>query len=631
MKDFVVWRRTPILGEGRRPGSRNDTGTAGVSCKNRTPVASSIPVPPYRIEVKISEAGPKTSSGSPGGTGWSAGAYHYGWPFMHASCLREELIRIQKRIVDQLKREIRDSTGEESKELLRYREDYMRELSEGYKKIVTTREVIQEVGKADIVFFGDFHTLRQAPRIPLRILRNGALGGREVVLALETFLVEHQPVLDDFMNDRCDEGQLLERSDFNATWGFPWENFRDLVLLAKEKRYRLVGLNSSPSAYQSKLFMRDQNAARVIVREAEARPEGLVCVLYGDLHLASNHLPMRVREALDQRGMERELLTLFQNNEKIYWDLVEKKLEHDADAVWLGENRFCVVNCPPLMKFQSYMNWLEGCGELDYSGDSGWRIRGDEGVDFHDQVYRLIEIISDLLDIDAEKLSDFSVYVADDLDFLDRLQEQGQFTPLEIQMITAQIAGEESYFIHKADIIYLGNLSINHAAEEAAHFINNVCARFHQSPLPMKADFYYRSMREALGFFGSKIVNPHRPCYTEEDFEMLAHGGKYSRTDPQLKALREIGRHVRKHKAYERRWAQSGGNVRSLRSIYHLPTDLHLGVTHSLGYMLGDRMFHTMLGGGLSKEEVRRLFHERFETRDSAFHTYMDLASRLWP
>ena len=549
---------------------------------------------------------------------------------MPKSYLRNELILIQKRIVEQLKQEIRNSVGRESRELVQYREEYLDELAAGYKRTATSAEVIQAVKSADIVFFGDFHTLRQAQRIPLRILRERAPWNRDIVVALETFMIKHQPHLDGFMGGRIDEAQLLEKTDFNRTWGFPWEYYRDLATLAREKGGRLVGINSSPRSWKRRLYLRDSAAAEVIARESADRPGSLVCVLDGDLHLASSHLPLRVQEALEQRGVKRRILILFQNYEEIYWDLVEKRKEHQTAAVWLGRNRYCVINCPPLIKFQSYINWLEGCGELDYSSRSGWKLRGDEEVDFHEQVLRLIRIIAALIGIENDRLSDFVVYAADDLDFLDRLQEQGLFSPPEIEVIAAQIKKAESYFIHRANIIYLGNLSINHAAEEASHFINEVCAEFREGPLPMKADFYYRTLREALGFFGSKIVNPHRPCYSEKDFKKFVQRGRYWRTDPRLQELRAIGKHVRRHKEYERKWALAGGKVRGLRTIYDLPTDLHLGVTHALGYMLGDRMFRSMLSGRLSKEKIRDLFGERFETRDSAFDAYMDLAARLF-
>jgi hypothetical protein len=54
---------------------------------------------------------------------------------------------------------------------------------------------------------------------------------------------------------------------------------------------------------------------------------------------------------------------------------------------------------------------------------------------------------------------------------------------------------------------------------------------------------------------------------------------------------------------------------------------VHLGTTHALGYMLGQRLFRSMLEGLASKTAIRNLFHLNFSDLDQAYTTYLDLIS----
>src|SRR5205807_435060 len=72
-----------------------------------------------------------------------------------------------------------------------------------------------------------------------------------------------------------------------------------------------------------------------------------------------------------------------------------------------------------------------------------------------------------------EALDGVQVYTAGDLSFLQTLSNRG-FSKKEIHTIERQILARESYYIPRARIAYLANLSVNHAAEEATHFLRHV-------------------------------------------------------------------------------------------------------------------------------------------------------------
>ena len=86
-----------------------------------------------------------------------------------------------------------------------------------------------------------------------------------------------------------------------------------------------------------------------------------------------------------------------------------------------------------------------------------------------------------------------------------------------------QVASSESYFIPRIPLVYLANLSINHVSEEATHFLKHLCVAAELPTDPIDR-FYANTLHEAIGFFGSKVINHKRKAATEIDFRyMLTH------------------------------------------------------------------------------------------------------------
>lgn len=540
---------------------------------------------------------------------------------------RHELIEIQRSIMEKLKAEIRMSLGRPSKEMKRYLDAYNREFNR-YARCSNMKELVAAARRADIVYNGDYHTLAQAQRIPLRILRELIARRPDITLAVELVKIEDQPVLDLFMAGELSEDQFLEAIDYYRTWGFPWENYRDLFIFAREQGIRVIGINTQPKKGRGALKRRDRAAARVIAKEYLARRGNLVYVFDGDLHVAPAHLPSEVDAILGASGSLPETVIVYQNNENIYWKLARKGLEQETDVVLISKNRFCVMSTPPMIKFQSYFNWIENTRELRSPHPASWRayLAGDS--DLYSQVSELVSLVCKFLQIQVAGLDDFVVYSAADLDFLDHLKRRQELTPSEVATIATHIRANESYFIEKGSIIYIANLSINHAAEEAAHFIHKVCAGPRRTDLNQLEDFYCRVMRETVGFFGSKIVNHKRHCYGAEDFRNLKR--KHPTTPPdRIAELAEVGRLLRRHKRRERRFLRDGTVWDLDDPMYAQPLAIHIGLTHALGYMLGDHLFEGVMSGTIEKAVVRDLFFMNFSDLEESFGTYLDLISTI--
>jgi hypothetical protein len=541
------------------------------------------------------------------------------------SSSRRELIDIQKTIVDDLRRQIRASVGGETKEYQAYLEEYNRQFRH-YEKRSNMEEMLDTLRRADIIYNGDYHTMAQAQRIPLRILRRLIHLRPRITLAVEVVRIDHQHHLDRYLSDTISEAEFLGAIDYDTTWGFPWAQYRELLLFAKKHRLKVVGINTQPKGGRWPLRKRDQAAARVIARELLEKPERLVYVFDGDLHVAPPHLPRAVDRLLSEFDEKPRSVIVYQNNENIYWDLARHRLEQETDVVMLEKDRFCVMSTPPVIKFQSYLNWIDNTRELASPSLRGWQgdIFGDEVL--YNQMLQMVHIISQFLEIDVEGLEDFMVHSPADLDFLYRLRADKRLSSEDVEAIATHIRTNESYFIESGNIIYIANLSVNHAAEEATHFIHRMTAGGRRPDLTQAEDFYCRVMREALGFFGSKIINHKRPCYELDDFKYLRR--KHPSMPPgRIRELRAVGKGVALHKRREQAFLSSPRPWRLRGHLYRLPLPIHLGVTHALGYMLGERLFRNLLEGLITKAAIRRLFHLNFSELDQSLTTYLRLIS----
>ena len=99
-----------------------------------------------------------------------------------------------------------------------------------------------------------------------------------------------------------------------------------------------------------------------------------------------------------------------------------------------------------------------------------------------------------------------------------------------------------------------------------------------EAPRRASDAFYARCLEEALGFFGSKLVNPRRSC---------PGPGEWALRFAEARGVeRQIAAFVLAHKAAEVEVPDEAVKLLPLRKdrLFH-------GVSHALGYLLGDALY----------------------------------------
>ncbi len=540
---------------------------------------------------------------------------------------REELIQIQRRLVGDLKREIYDSLYGDCPNLLEYAGSYNKHF-EGPIEAVSRTDLLDRVEVSDIVYHGDFHTLKRAQLSPIKILRELVGRGRPVCLALEMFCAGDQIWLDRFQRMEITEDEFLEAVRYESAWGFDWKNYRNLVYFALANGIPLFALDCRDFSDYVPLDIRDVYAAERIVERRRTHPDELLYVFAGELHIAPDHLPAAVDLMIDGPAPLRTIV--YQNNETVYWNLAERG-EQEAGLVRLADDQFCLMNCTPLVVYQSYRNWAERQEELAQD-DEDWWDESSNSLDVSEQVHQLVEIIAEFLEVDASMFDDFTVHLPHDLDCLEVVQDRFGLDEDRMAELIAAIGTAKSLYIPEARIIYLTNLSLNRAAEEAARFVHDqVTLRSRPAPTPRDA-FYAEILREALGFFGSKIVNHKRAARRESHYRTLESRLRGHPLGPDDARRLAVARHFLTHKRHEHEVTAARLPARRPGRLYKLPTAMRRSVTGALGHLLGDELYASLFAGELTKTEARALFATDFDSPGVAEGLYFDLvASRSEP
>jgi len=252
-------------------------------------------------------------------------------------------------------------------------------------------------------------------------------------------------------------------------------------------------------------------------------------------------------------------------------------------------------------------------------------------VEYSEQQAVIIRLVADYFGIDTPGMDDFTVLTLADLDqLLASLGRLERFPSLEPLLLA-----RESLFIPERRIIFLRGPDLNHAAEQAAVFLNWLLTGYTLLPDGGQDEFYRRVIRRALGFTGSLVVNPRRKHWHEEDHRLFRERNRGRRNlTARGKIQRQASRWVLDHLRREvERLAGPGRHLRGggmlVRSV--LPRDdrfQHL-VSIGLGQILGYRLYHGMLQGAIDRTEVRELFAGTLAGRQEALELYLDLKQRL--
>ncbi len=273
--------------------------------------------------------------------------------------MRSSPLPLQQKLYARQKRLISARVQAVSPRFRAYQARYDRS-TRSYRRVIDLKEVTARVREADVVYVGDYHTLRAAQAAYLKLAQRALTGGRRVVLALEFVEARHQAQLDAFLARRLKLNTFLSRIGHTPEGdGGLWRGFVPVLNFAQQHGVEVLAIDHRARG-PSSLQRRDERAAGRIARAARAPDRPLVLVLMGQFHVAPPHLPREVSRKL--QASQRRSLVVYQNAEGIWWQLARRGLTAKVRAVELSDGELCLVNSSPLVCQRTFLDYVEAEG-----------------------------------------------------------------------------------------------------------------------------------------------------------------------------------------------------------------------------------------------------------------------------
>ncbi|HET9182959.1 MAG TPA: ChaN family lipoprotein [Candidatus Angelobacter sp.] len=503
---------------------------------------------------------------------------------------------------------------------------YLRDFTEAYldyNKVLSTPELEQQCSSADVLLVGDYHALAASQNFAAELLQTVASAGRPVILALETVFSRDQRMLDRWFRGEISEEQLRTGIRYDEEWGYDWEPFAGLLRSAKQHATGVYGIDSGHRGSMRRIGARDRYAALKISELREKFSGSVVLALFGEAHLAPNHLPRWLRQ---NRPADR-ILTVLQNVDELYWKSAGEVM-HTLQAVQVSNDIVCVFNSTPLEKYESYRIYIER-----------WRTNPSQ-PDLAPTFYNVVDSLLRSLGLEqyypaaghhprtlVENYPEVQTG-SDQQEFERLLLRRGLDAP-ERRQALEKLRRNGCVFLPRQNLLLIERFQMAAAAEEAVRFVQSEC-RGTRPWIGSSAEhqFYFEVMERALVTFGVRVLLPNYPLAREDDLQALCSQPEEVIAEQTGFSHREFTDMVatlllHKEVVMGRRWSALPCSIAQVLSLSGKKRNF---LVQHLGAMLGAEMHEAYLAGVLSKSYLRSLFFRKTHLPGAARKAYLEVA-----
>ncbi|HWR16484.1 MAG TPA: ChaN family lipoprotein [Terriglobales bacterium] len=509
------------------------------------------------------------------------------------------------------------------------RRKYLRDFNDAfqtYRRVLATSDIDQMLSSAETILVGDYHALPASQRFTAQLVEKLVTTGKEVVLGVEAIVASDQHILDEWQRREIDSDELRSRIRFETDWGYDWQPFRELMERARAAGVKVFGLDCTPRQDMRSIRARDRHAAAKISEIRKTHPNAVTVVLFGESHLAPNHLPKLIRELRPRDQM----LTVLQNVDALYW-LSAGEPQDLVEAVEVNHGVVCVFSATPLEKYEHYRLCIER-----------WKLERAGKLDLAPSFYNLIGTLFRFLNLNlyAARGDRAPSFLVDELpevwcvkgeEQLERLLYRRMST--RVQEVTTAIRELGSYYVPERNVIVAHEFRMPWAAEQASRFVFSAC-RGGIPKLTGEEDRFYAGVIEvALGYFGSKVLCPSRKLYTEASVysEYLKSDAETEQAGLSRQAFHSLLDWVLVHKHYEKNRAEFRRVAKTMSAQERWGESHRAAAATMLGQLLGSELYMAYLRGTVGKRLLRKVYFKDLSKPGSAKSLYLQTTERLVP
>ncbi len=478
-------------------------------------------------------------------------------------------------------------TGLNSEEIAEYSQSFQRSLPGSFEH-TDAGSLLNQLASAQILLYGDFHTLKQSQRGFLRLLCQirEQYPERPMMVALEIFNAKDQQLIDDFQSARITEGLFLKKIDYHNMWGFPWENYQPIVDYCIKSRIQIKGINSQFDS-PNRLIRRDEFAAMALNAWASSHPEYLSLCLIGEHHLADSHL-------LNRLDRQHRTIRVVANVDEYALQTLKLPLA-SSEYLQLAQDFYCIINTAPWLKWQSLSMWEELHANMDPGPfvDEG-DLYTEHRYDFDYQLLHICKAINDFLGlgVSSSELSKFDLYLRPDRSMINHLKGKLNLDRFELAAAEEALQSGGFYYLSPARSILIQDASLCHFAEASGHFLYDTLR--HASNAERESTLVERVERHVCSTVAALLMNPRHPTLKARDLE---------ESTLLMKRKRLLGRNRTRRETYRtilQLYEELMGPLSRMKSLHKealIDKDRRLGfaLSRQLGEMIGSSLFHQVL------------------------------------
>jgi len=532
--------------------------------------------------------------------------------------------QLQTKLYRQARSAAQELTAGNDRALIDYSRKFEQSLPHRFKKI-NREDFFAGIIDADIILYGDFHTLKQSQKGFVCLLEELAVfnPSRPRLIAMEAFQATQQETLDLLQQQKITEQDFLRRIDYEKTWGFPWRNYQRIINHALSTKTPIFGINgSSKGKGKNKLAQRDRFGAEKLTQLARQFPQHQILCITGEYHLADQQLPAALSHSLQKTGIKhKKIVRVVANIDQYYFSLNFPSEFTISHYLYLKKNLYCLMDTPPWVKWHSYTFWEEQRND-NLQLDSRERLYNEIMIDLD---YHVLSLVSDLVKFfkfssNPVILTLFNLASGTPAKILSQAQQQKLVAPHALKTVAVRLALDEFFYVAKSKTILLTRVSLNNLAEAAGQFLYDTVARADFKDTAVN-NFYQRVIRFTLGILCSKIINPKRKLTNYYRYVDIAQGKE--RVEREQRAVaREI---VRFHRWMLHRVEHCDGRiVRHLSRTVAMDEHVAFEISKALGKIIGVKIYRQTIKRCTPADEIRALFQPQPSTR-GPWHVVVDM------
>jgi uncharacterized iron-regulated protein len=138
------------------------------------------------------------------------------------------------------------------------------------EEVISYDTLMADLARARIIYVGETHISSEDHRVQLKILKGLYAQNRSLILAMEMFPREVQPILGQYKNALISEDGFLREVNWDQIWGYPFRLYRGILTWAREHQIEIIGLNA-PREIVSKIAQSGLSSLTVSERNRVAR------------------------------------------------------------------------------------------------------------------------------------------------------------------------------------------------------------------------------------------------------------------------------------------------------------------------------------------------------------------------